>query len=103
MRNILEDKRTTFYSQIFYNDIHTDHETYSTFKKESQKSIINVLSSNLMQFFNEHIRVNKKYYEIYKSIMNDFTVAKKGRRGHYMHTIQIFFIERKSNEKVYQN
>jgi hypothetical protein len=34
--------------------------------------IIQVPPNKLMEFLNEHLRVNKKYYAIYKYILNDF-------------------------------
>jgi hypothetical protein len=39
--------------------------------------IIQVSSNKLMEFLNEHLRVKKKYYKIYKYIIYDFKEPNK--------------------------
>jgi hypothetical protein len=64
---------TPFYSQIFYSlSVVEDDETYSTFKKALKTSVVQIPSSRVSQFLNEHIRVKKKHCAIYKFRMNNF-------------------------------
>jgi hypothetical protein len=69
----LGPKGTLFYSKIVYSgSVIEDDETNSTFLKALKTPIVQIPPNNLMQFLNEHIRVKKKYYAIYKFVMNDF-------------------------------
>jgi hypothetical protein len=40
------------------------------FKKVLKTQIVQIPPNNLMQFLSEHLRVNLKYYGIYKFAMN---------------------------------
>jgi hypothetical protein len=67
-----------FYSKVVYSwSVGEDDETYSTFKKALKTPIIQVPPNKLMEFLNEHLRVKRKYYAIYKYVMNDFKEPNK--------------------------
>jgi hypothetical protein len=73
MTVFLEPSGSPFYSKIVYSgSVGEDDETYTTFKKVLKTPIIQVPPNKLMEFLNDHLRVKKKYYAIYKYIMNDF-------------------------------
>jgi hypothetical protein len=68
----LGESNKGFYNKIVNcGSVGEDDETYTTFKKDLKTPIVNVPPDKLMQFLKEHIRV-KKYYAIYKYVMNDF-------------------------------
>jgi hypothetical protein len=67
-----------FYSMVVYSgSVGEDDETYSTFKKALKTPIIQVPQNKLMEFLNDHLRVKKKYYVIYKYSINDFKEPNK--------------------------
>jgi hypothetical protein len=78
MTDSLGPNESPFYSKIVYSgSVGEDDETYATFKKALKTPIIQVPPKKHMEFLNEHLRVNKKYYAIYKYIMNDFKEPNK--------------------------
>jgi hypothetical protein len=78
MTDSLRPKGSPFYSKVVYSgSVGEDDETYATFKKALKTPIIQVLPNKLMEFLNEHLRVTKKYYAIYKYVMNDFREPNK--------------------------
>jgi hypothetical protein len=78
MTDYLGPNESPFYSKVVYSgSVGEDDETYSTFKKALKTPIIQVPPNKLMEFLNEHLRVKKKYYAIYKYIMNDFKEPNK--------------------------
>jgi hypothetical protein len=78
MTDFLRPNVTPFYSKVVYSgSVGENGETYSTFKKALKTPIIQVPPNKLMEFLNEHFRVKKKYYAIYKYIMNDFKEPNK--------------------------
>jgi hypothetical protein len=72
MMDTLGENNKPFYNKIVYNGSVGDDETYSTFKKALKTPIINIPPNNLMEFLKEHIRVKKKYFAIYKYVINHF-------------------------------
>jgi hypothetical protein len=63
---------TPFYSKIALVAVGgEDDETCSTFHKAQKIQIVQIHPHHLMQFLNEHHRVEKKYYAIYTFVMND--------------------------------
>jgi hypothetical protein len=77
MTDSLGPNESPFYSKVVYSgSVGEDDETYSTFKKALKTPIIQVYPNKLMEFLNEHLRVKKKYYAIYKYI-NDFKEPNK--------------------------
>jgi hypothetical protein len=73
MTDSLGPAGSPFYSKVVYSGpVGEDDETYTTFNKALKTSIIQVPPNKLMEFVNEHLRVKKKYYAIYKFIMNVF-------------------------------
>jgi hypothetical protein len=65
------------YSSIIYSrSIGEDDETNSTVSKALKTQIIQVPPSNPMEFLNKHLQV-KKYYAIYKYVMNNFKEPNK--------------------------
>jgi hypothetical protein len=78
MTDSLGTNGSTFYSKIVYSgSVGEEYGTYATFKKALKTPIISVPPGKLMEFLNEHLRVKKKYYAIYKYIMNDFKEPNK--------------------------
>jgi hypothetical protein len=78
MTDSLGPNVSPFYSKVVYSgSVREDDETYITFKKALKTPIIQVPPNKLMKFLNEHLRVKKKYYAIYKYIMNDFKEPNK--------------------------
>ena len=90
-----------FYSKIVYSgSVGEDDETYTTFKKALKTPIIQVHPNKLMEFLNEHLRVKKKYYAIYKYVMNDFKEPNKTmQRILDKHKTQFFGTRRIRNNK----
>jgi hypothetical protein len=66
----LGENNKGFNSKIVYSgSVDEDDETYTTFKKALKIPIVNIPPDKLMQFLKEHIRVKKKYYDIYKYVI----------------------------------
>jgi hypothetical protein len=72
MRDSLGANGSPFYFKIVYSgSVGEDDKTYPAFKKALKSRIIQVPPNKLVEFLNEYLRVKKKYYAIYKYIMND--------------------------------
>jgi hypothetical protein len=66
------NKSQFYYKIVNSGSVGEDDETYSTFKKSLKTPIIQVPPNKFMELLNEHLRVKKKYYSIYKYIINYF-------------------------------
>jgi hypothetical protein len=101
MIDFLGPNGSPFYSKIVYSgSVGEDDETYVTFKKALKIPIIKVPPNQLMEFLNEHLRVKKKYSEIYKYIMNDFKEPNKTmQRKLDKHKAQFFGSRKIRNNK----
>jgi hypothetical protein len=97
----LGPNESPFYSKVVYSgSVGEDDETYTTFKKALKTPIISVPPNKLMEFLNEHLRVKKKYYAIYKYVMNDFKEPNKTmQRILDKHKTQFFGTRRIRNNK----
>jgi hypothetical protein len=101
MTDSLEPNGPRFYSKIVDSrSVGEDDETYSIFKKALKIPIIHIPPGKLIDFLNEHLRVNKKYYAIYKYIMNDFKEPNKAMQKIFeKHKSQFYGMRRFKNDK----
>jgi hypothetical protein len=77
--NLGENNKPFYSKKVYSGSVGEDDETYTTFKKALKTPIVNVPPDKLMQFLKEHIRV-KKYYAIYKYVMNNFKKPNKTKQ-----------------------